>query len=35
MDKEQRGTEPKVFEGQCEVSTVCDDLGWNVICWGS
>ncbi len=27
------GTESKLLEVQCEVSTVCDDLGCRVICW--
>ncbi len=28
-----RSSSPKLLEVQCEVSTVCDDLGCNVICW--
>ncbi len=28
-----RGTESMLLKVQCEVSTVCDDLGCHVICW--
>ncbi len=31
--KSHRSTESMLLEVQCEVSTVCDDLGCHVICW--
>ncbi len=33
LEEEWRGTESMLLEVQCEVSTVCDDLGCVVICW--
>ncbi len=33
LEKEWRGTESMLLDVQCEVSTVCDDLGCHVICW--
>ncbi len=33
LEEERRGTESKLLEVQCEVSTVSDDLGCHVICW--
>ncbi len=33
LEEERRGTESMLFEVQCEVSTVSDDLGCHVICW--
>ncbi len=33
LEEEWRGTESKLLEVQCEVSTVCDDLCCHVICW--
>ncbi len=33
LEEERRGTESMLLEVQCEVSTVCDDLGCHVICW--
>ncbi len=33
LEEEWRGTESMLLEVQCEVSTVCDDLGWHFICW--
>ncbi len=33
LEEEWRGTESKLLEVQCEVSTVSDDLGCHVICW--
>ncbi len=33
LEEEWRGTESMLLEVQCEVSTVCDDLGCHVICW--
>ena len=33
MEEEWRGTHCKMLEVQCEVSTVCVDLGSHVICW--
>ncbi len=33
LEEEWRGTESMLLEVQCEVSTVCDDLGDHVICW--
>ncbi len=33
LEEEWRGTESMLLEVQCEVSTVCDDLGFHVICW--
>lgn len=31
--RKSREAQNKVLVVQCEVSTVCDDLGWHVICW--
>ncbi len=33
LEEEWRSTESMLLEDQCEVSTVCDDLGCHVICW--
>ncbi len=33
LEEEWRGTESKLLEVQCKVSTVGDDLGCHVICW--
>ncbi len=33
LEEEWRGTDSMLLEVQCEVSTVSDDLGCNVICW--
>ncbi len=33
LEEEWRGTVSKLFEVQCEVSTVCDDLGCRDVCW--
>ncbi len=33
LEEQLRGTESMLLEVQCEVSTVSDDLGCNVICW--
>ena len=33
LEEEWRGTQSKMLEVQCEVSTVCVDLGSHVICW--
>ncbi len=33
LDEEWRGTESKLLEVQCEVSTVSDDLGCRDVCW--
>ncbi len=33
LEEERRGTESKLLEVQCDVSTVSDDLGCHVICW--
>ncbi len=33
LEEEWRGTESMLLEVQCEVSTVSDDLGCDVICW--
>ncbi len=33
LDEERRGTESKLLEVQCEVSTVSDDLGCRDVCW--
>ncbi len=33
LEEYWRGTESKLLEVQCEVFTVCDDLGCHVICW--
>ncbi len=33
LEEEWRDTESMFLEVQCEVSTVCDDLGCHVVCW--
>ena len=33
LEEEWRGTQSTLLEVQCEVSTVCVDLGSRVICW--
>ncbi len=33
LEEEWRGTVSKLLEVQCEVSTVCDDLGCRDVCW--
>ncbi len=33
LEEGWRGTESMLLEVQCEVSSVCDDLGCHVICW--
>ncbi len=35
LEEEWRGTESKLLDVQCEVSTVCDDLGCRDVCWCS